>query len=204
MTDITTIELDLNEETLQVTLGLPVSNADGFAEFDEVIDMGDDTLPDYLVRAARDLTQAALRSVRERQSVRGEPPCVTCTGACCMLDNIRVTEHDVQRMLAAGVDVSESVIAYYAGGEDWTGHVGVFQKVPYDPEVAAAVHLRGGGDIAKESSGQRTACPHLRATGCSIYEHRPILCRQFSPWSCEDFEPDPTKDAGRVKLRVVQ
>jgi Fe-S-cluster containining protein len=48
------------------------------------------------------------------------------------------------------------------------------------------------------------ACVFLRDDGCSIYEHRPDVCREYDAFTCDTFEEDHKKVEGKVKLRVLQ
>lgn len=187
LSDLDEITLDVTEEMVAISMHLPVGNNDAFAEYQEVLDL--DEVPDYLRRAAKEFTNAAARAVRERQLLKRDLPCATCTSACCRRSNIQLTASDIERLDAAGIEVVES-IDYYEDGEACGGQVGEFEL------VAASLHF---GDDAPDE----VVCPHLRTDGCSIYEHRPTICREYSAWSCEAYEEDPAKKEGQVSLRVV-
>jgi len=184
-TDIVAIELDCNDNTMTVQMALPVGTHDSFAEYEESFDFDEEKVPGYLRHAARDLARAALRVVRERVYTSGELPCATCTGHCCGVEftAVRVTSEDVERLNRGGVDIGEHVMMY-DDGEDFTGHVGELVLV----------------DTSEE--GGQQACPFLMPPGCAVYEHRPRVCREYSPWDCELHHPDPDKIDGTVKLGV--
>lgn len=186
LSDLSEITLDVTEEMVAIGMNLPVGDNEAFAEYQEVLDL--DQVPEYLRRAAKEFTSAAARAVRERQLLKKELPCATCTSACCRRSDIQITASDVERMDAAGIDVVDSIDYYDA--EACGGQVGEFDLVP------ASLHF--GEDAPDE-----VVCPHLRPDGCSIYEHRPTICREYSAWSCEAYEEDPEKREGRVGLRVV-
>ena len=186
LSDLDEITLDVTEELVSVSVNLPVGNNEAYAEYQEVLDL--DQTPDYLRRAAKEFTDACARAVRERQLLRRDLPCATCTGACCRRSDIQLNASDVARLEAAGIDVTESIDYYDA--ESCGGQVGEFEL------IQASVHF--GEDAPDE-----VLCPHLRPDGCSIYEHRPTICREYSAWSCEAYEEDPEKREGHVSLRVV-
>lgn len=188
LSDLDEINLDITEELVGISLNIPIGNNEAFAEYQEVIDLDD--APDYLRFAAKAFTNAALQAVRERQMLRREVPCSTCTGACCRNSDIQVTGSDVERMDAAGIDVTEETLLYYKS-ESLGGHVAEFVMVP------VSVHFGGSGPE------DDVVCPHLRPDGCSIYEHRPTICREYSAWTCEAYDADPQKREGHVALRVV-
>lgn len=187
LSDLDEITLDVTDEMLTINLNLPVGNNEAFAEYQEVLDLDD--VPDYVRRAAKELCNAAIRAVRERQLLQRQVPCSTCTGACCRRHDIQVTASDVERMDAAGIDVSDETLRFY-DTESLGGHTAEFAMIP------ASIHF--GEDAPDE-----VVCPHLRQDGCSIYEHRPTICREYSAWTCDAYEEDPDKIEGHVKLRVL-
>lgn len=180
LTDIEDVSLDLAEGTVTVTVQVPV-HTDGLAAYEESIDLDEPSVPGYLRHAALVWTQAVLRAVRERATEQRELPCATCTGACCgiVYKFIRLTAEDVERLRAAGL-VSEDTVEFYEDGMSFSGHVGEIKLV-------------------QDEEGE-TRCPWLHPWGCGIYEHRPAICRDYSPWDCEVHAEDPEKVAGHVKL----
>ncbi len=188
LSDLDEITLDVTEEMVGISLNLPIGNNEAFAEYQEVLDL--DETPDYLRSAAKAFANAAIRAVRERQMVRREVPCATCIGACCRRSDIQVTGSDVARMEEAGIDVSAATLLFY-DTESLGGHVAEFVLVPASEAFGA------------DAPDDEMVCPHLRPDGCSIYEHRPTICREYSAWTCEVYEEDPKKREGVVSLRVV-
>ena len=183
-TDIDAIKLSSDDNQIEVELILPVGNFDSVAAYSEVFDLDAEHVPSYLIGAARNLAQACLRAVREKANWRREYPCATCTGACCKtFSSIRLTKYDVDLLESNGVDVGKQVVFY--PDEAWTGHIGEFRLVPMD-------------------GSPHGACPNLTKTGCGIYEHRPEVCREFSAFDCTEYEPDPDKIDGKVRLRVMK
>jgi len=195
LTDLDEITLDAESNELSVTLSVPVGNGENFASYEETFALGEDDAPDYLKGAARQFAGAIVRAVRERVLTSGEPPCVTCTSPCCAraFDHVEVTAQDVVRMEAAGIDVDDTIESYPQ--ESWTGHVGMFKRVPWFGNVIPA---------DEDDEASEMCCPHLTPQGCGIYEHRPLVCREFSAWTCELYEEDPDKVDGKTRLRVVK
>jgi Fe-S-cluster containining protein len=195
LTDLDEIRLDAESNELEVTFSLPVGNGENFSTYEETFALGEDDTPDYLKGAARMFAGAIVRAVRERVLTSGEMPCVTCTAPCCAraFEHVEVTAQDVLRMETAGIDI-DATIEHYAQ-ESWTGHVGAFKRVPWFGNVIPP---------DEDDEASEMCCPHLTPQGCGIYEHRPLVCREFSPWTCELYEEDPDKADGKVRLRVVK
>lgn len=189
LSDIDSIELDAEDHTVTVSFSVPVNQGESMADYEESFEVEQSQ---RLGHAAAALAKAVIEEVRDhaRSMNRSEPICVTCTSKCCgrSFESVRVTQQDVERMDKAGIDVSEKTISFYSH-ELFSGYVGEFVLVPYD----------GPGAIEDE-----TCCPHLRRTGCSIYEHRPKICREYSSYTCDIYEEDPEKTDGKVHLAVAQ
>jgi Fe-S-cluster containining protein len=186
LTDLDTIELNAGEHTVTTSIQIPMGDNESFAEYVEVIDFDEDTTPGYLASAARTFVDAVLRATKERVYTAGRNPCETCTGACCgrRFTEVRLTQEDVDRLTAAGYDCAEHVDFYEQ--QSFTGYVGRFNLVPW-----------------KDDEDER-ACPFLGDDGCQVYEHRPLVCREFSAWDCDLYEEDPEKLDGKVRLKVVK
>ena len=182
VTDIDVVTLDPGENTVSIAMELPVGDRHGYASYEELIDL-DESPPGYLEDAARRLMDAVVRAVREGEARRNPLPCSKCTGACCgiALQQIRLSHEDVERMQAAGLATEATVIIYDTA--TFSGHVGEFKLV-------------------EDEEGGATRCPHLEPWGCSIYEHRPLICREYSPWDCDLLDEDPDKASGLVQLGV--
>jgi Fe-S-cluster containining protein len=186
LTDLDTIELDSGEHTVTVSVQVPMGDNESFAEYQETLDFDEETTPGYLAAAARQFADAVLRSVKERIYTSGRNPCETCTGACCgrKFTQVRLTQEDVDRLTAAGIDVTEHVEFFEQ--QSFTGYVGQYKLVPWK------------GDEDEQ------ACPFLGDDGCGVYEHRPLVCREYSAWDCDLYEEDPEKLDGKTHLRVVK
>jgi Fe-S-cluster containining protein len=200
LTDLDSIHLDAEANEIEVTLSVPVGDGEDFSTYEQTFDLEDDsTTPDTVRGAARVLAGALVRAIRERTMMQGELPCTTCSAPCCAraFDRVELTQQDVERMEAGGVDVSEDVIDHYAQ-ESWTGHVGAFRRVDWFGDDSDEDE-----DGDEDGEGKEQCCPHLTPEGCGIYEHRPLVCREFSAWTCELYEEDPDKVDGKVRLRVV-
>ncbi len=187
LSDLDEVSLDVTDEMIAVSVSIPIGNNEAFAEYQEALDL--DEVPDYLRRAAKEFTNAIVRALRERQMLQRELPCATCTSACCRRHDIQLSQSDIERLDAAGIDVTTETLVIY-DSESLGGHAAEFAMVP------ASKHF--GEDAPDE-----VVCPHLRPDGCSIYEHRPTICREYSAWTCDAYEEDPEKREGHVQLRVV-
>jgi len=159
---------------------------EAFAEYSEVIDFDDEKVPAELAAAARQFADAMLRAVKQRVFTSGAYPCETCTSACCgrKFSQVRLTEHDIERLRGAGIDLEGKLDVYDT--KSFTGYTAQMRLVPWF------------GDEDEQ------ACPFLEETGCSVYEHRPLVCREYSPWTCDIYEEDERKVDGTVHLRVVR
>lgn len=67
--------------------------------------------------------------------------------------------------------------------------------------AAIATYAHGwafAGELRKRSDG---ACIFLGDDGCSVYERRPKVCRDFVAETCGMYEADPRKQLGLIRLR---
>lgn len=188
LTDIESITLENAEDSLTIKVLLPLDDG-SFSEYEETIPF-DDFAPNGLHEIAKRFSVASLAALKARASKDRPVPCTTCMGACCYkYDEVRLSDRDIANLQEAlGEQEAFKGIKLYKTGERWTGYVGALKKAP------------------REIAGQRieSACYYLRSDGCSIYEHRPAVCREYSAWTCGDtYEADPKKVAGKVRLRVI-
>lgn len=190
LTDIESIEMDTTEHTVTVRFSIPTGSGENTADYEETFVVQEN--PD-INAAATLLSHALVETVRKRSAKiqTAKLPCLTCTGNCCgrQFSSVHVTAEDVERMKEGGVDVSKDTIKFYPH-ELFSGHVGEFKLVPYT----------GPSDNDEEDE---TCCPHLRREGCSIYPHRPKICREYSAWTCDIYEEDPEKKSGKLRLQVI-
>jgi Fe-S-cluster containining protein len=199
-TDLSTVELDTHSSTLSVKFDMTVTEAGAVAEFEDEIDM--DEAPHYLRVAASKFTDAIMQALRESAENPGDIKCNTCTGACCFaFSSIRVTADDLLRLEAGGINLDAAVDLFPEHAEgmtDWTGYVGQMKEKPVTAQISRAA-----------SELEKTGCVFLTEKGCSVYEHRPQVCRDFSAWTCDEtYEEDSRKVSarknGKTTLRVVQ
>jgi len=188
LTDIVSVKLDSSENHVAVELNLPVMGGEGYAAYEEVLDFDEQDIPGYLRDAARRMYEAVMRAVRERVFTDRDVPCATCTGNCCgrAFSAVRLTHDDIKRLEAGGIDIEEQVMFY--DEMQFAGYAGEFRLIEY----------YGDDD--------QLMCPNLTPEGCGIYEHRPLICREYSAWDCDIYEADPEKVDGKVKhkLKVVE
>lgn len=190
-TDIDGVEYNVEEKTLTITYTLPTGRGEDFCEFVDTFSLGHGgDAPGYVIGAMRTLNAALLRATMERAKYDGELPCATCKGMCCVsYDEIEVNEQDYERMREAGLNLEEAVALYEQTSP--TGHVGTMIKVPWYKVMG------------EDGNATKTSCTFLKPDGCSIYEVRPLICREFSAWTCDIHEADVDKTRGKYKLRVV-
>lgn len=191
---VSRVELDTGEDTCVVEYSIPTET--GTLSFEETFEWSSDTPPkDIKLMAAKFV--AALVEETKAQRVKEKPIlCETCSGKCCgrHFGTVRITPEDIDRMRKGGLDISKSVVM-------WDGAPVRRPMLSIDSTVGymAMKPWRGYSKDADEE-----ACTFLTNEGCSIYEHRPTVCRQFSAYGCEVYEADPDKVAGRVRLPVVK
>lgn len=186
-TDLVSAAISSDNETLSVEVLVPLDNGEIYASYEHEFDLEDPETPAEIRLATQQLAEATVRALNRRH-MRGEYPCATCTSKCCGREfaQVRVTQKCIDTMRGAGLDVETTIDTYDM--ETWDGYVGQFAQVPY----------KGPG--AEEGE---TCCPFLAADGCSIYDVRPLVCKEYSAWTCDIYEPDPAKLDGKVHLRVV-
>lgn len=181
--NISRIELASDDDEVTIEFSVPVDAATGECFEDQETIQFSASTPAYLRAAAKAFAKACARAVREGVS-NTQVRCSTCTAACCAGWLVRVTEHDVKRLASGSVDVKKAVRAYAdeVGNpeESFTGHVGVLRQKE-GPE------------------GPVCGLLNLETRLCSVYEHRPAICREFRAVGCEEYEFDPD----RVRLPVL-
>lgn len=187
-TDVESVALDTEDHTVSVTMTIPVNHGENMADYTESFDVEENS---KIGVAATALVKAIVEDIRNRarKIPETESICTTCTSKCCGREfgSVRVTQRDVERMKRGGVDVSEETIEFYAH-ELFSGYVGEFKQVPYK---------------GPEAEEDEKCCPHLRRNGCSIYEHRPKICREYSSFTCDIYQEDPEKKDGKIRLAVI-
>lgn len=197
--DISSIALDSDSNELTVVFDVSVGDRGEIAEYTEVIDM--DEAPPRLRAAASEFSDALVQTLRDVAASTEDVKCLTCTGSCCYsFDSIRVTRADVERMVAGGLVIENHVDLYdefAEGQEDWSGNIGRMKERVVAPQISKKANAAG-----------QTGCVNLTPQGCSIYEHRPTVCREFSSYTCDEtYEEDQRKvqqrKNGKMTLRVV-
>lgn len=182
--DLSKIEIDYGDDNMTVTVALPISEHGDITEYEEVF-QEDEKMPSALRHALRGLAEAAAAAVSSRAQRKGPVPCTTCRGSCCYAyTSVRLTSQDVIDLRAAEIRSGYTLYPQTS----MSGYVGELRKKP------------------RTISGKREegACYFLRDSGCSIYEVRPTICREYSAWSCGDvYEEDKRKVDGKTRLRVL-
>lgn len=111
--------------------------------------------------------------------------CDNCsTSACCRTYNVLITEDDMARLATSlGTPLATFKDKYTNPGVDWSDD--------YPAQLACDTDYEG-----------EEKCVFLKAAEdgqfrCSVYEHRPQICRDFDMDTCDDFVA--MKDIGVLK-----
>jgi Fe-S-cluster containining protein len=172
-------KLNVNQDgTLEVVFDLPHeqttaqwhSQLRGIRSFDVYSDK-------ELEEACRRLFQIVRARVEEPDPERLAVHCDRCkTSSCCRKYNVLLKDEDIER-LAAGLAISvlELYERYTAPAVDWCGD--------YARQLTSDTDLDGEEKCVflKQTAGGRWHC--------SVYEHRPQICRDFDMNTCDDFVP---------------
>jgi len=127
-----------------------------------------------LERIVRSLFEAVRERTRRPDPKRLRISCSRCGSAdCCRKYNVLVTEEDIER-LRKGLGMSrEEFQVHLRPPIDWCGDYPWQLACDEDPAGDKCVFLEPG------PGGQMR---------CSVYEHRPRICRDFDELACDDFE----------------
>lgn len=208
LTDISSITLDSANDTLSIKFDVKFGPAGETAEYEEEIAFNKDT-PKALRDAASQLAAVALTAVRSRVSRQGEVKCTTCTGACCYkFSAVRLTPTDITMLRTQyGTHWVYEHVNFYAEvkeglGDDlqtsWNGYIAEMKYV--SAREATEVRNKAFYEWSATVGVDTQVCINLRADGCSIYETRPQVCRDFSSYTCGDTYE---REDGKVRLRVL-
>jgi Fe-S-cluster containining protein len=189
--DIGGVEVDSTEQVVRVKLERHLGT--GLEEYVESLPIDNEVTNAALLRvreAARHLYTQIEIAVKSRAIEQGEMPCATCTGACCRSWSVLVTPSDLRRIeLAVG---SESKVRKYVeefGSADVNGNVARMRKVRWKNPMDGSIEMACAG-LAKDGT-------------CGIYEMRPTICREFSPWGC-DTKEEWLNVPKKRRLKVLQ
>ena len=135
---------------------------------------------------------SALQRVEQQKSEKQEYPCATCTSACCYTyDHVELTPSDVERWRTARGDefIERHVVFNQDGPTAW----GCVAKIKYAPYPHGE---------------KKMGCSLLGENGCTEYDIRPTVCREYEPWGCGEYVEDPAKirltKEGKKSLVVVR
>lgn len=167
--------------------------------FDEGSIAASVVVPDVEMRVAdflpvlQGLQDAVTLGVRKGVEGRGgQISCRAGCGACCR-QPVPISESEAIRLaeLVAGMPESrrDRVRARFDAALRSLASRGLLDELRALPSVDRGERMRFGREYLR----LRLACPFLEGESCSIYEHRPLRCRQFlvtsPPENCAD--PDP-------------
>ncbi|MCZ6793603.1 MAG: YkgJ family cysteine cluster protein [Planctomycetota bacterium] len=128
-----------------------------------------------LEAACRHLFQLVRERLREPDPERLELHCDRCsTSDCCRKYNVLLRDEDIER-LAPAIDLTaeEFTRRYTDPAVDWCGD---FKR-----------QLRADEDEDGEEKCVFLKKDQLGRWRCSVYEHRPRICRDFDMNTCDDF-----------------
>jgi Fe-S-cluster containining protein len=190
--DIDEIKLDNEEMEITTTVSIAIGDQGEVATYEDVTAHED--LPDYVRKAATGLSTALHRMLREKTHSPEALPCLTCRSACCYTEGVvRVTLDDLERLKGLGRPLDQ-VVKFYPEyeqweGTDWAGYVGEMWSTTVPEKVDPDAY-----------EDDAVGCMMVGPKGCSIYAHRPQVCRDYSPWTCGDtYIADPAKEKERAK-----
>lgn len=170
-----TVGSDADEDDhISISMMLPTQGG-GLSEYEETI-LLDEEAPHYLQEASHKFWDACVRAIRERvvEKVR---TCGNCLGNCCYeFEFVYVSQADVYRMRDGGIEVEKYVDKFPEGVQTLRGFVGIMKK-------ADLVHPISGETVS--------ACPAFDGTKCTIYDHRPAICSEYSMVGCDRYEARP-------------
>lgn len=162
---------------LTVTFDLPVDQS---TKRYEVELQGSRTLDLYehedLQKLCRDVFRLVRKKMEEPDDERVEINCDQCkTSECCRKYNVLVTTSDVER-LCKGLKMSEAELRrkHLTEAVDWCEDYN-YQLLCDEDEYGEKCKF-----LKEQPNGQFR---------CSIYEHRPQICRSFDMNTCNDFVP---------------
>jgi len=179
--------LNSAKDSVAIALDIPVGGTSGAtAHFTETLKLDEKVDPE-LHRTARAFASACVTSVMNRTVEKGEIPCLKCSSPCCarIYNPVPVSEEDISFWREAGTPI---LVDYFESGPRFNGYVGTMHVKPYD----------GPG-----KAGDGKCCIHLDDGWCDIWEHRPHVCRQYTWWTCDQFEEHPGKDLTH-RLKVTR
>lgn len=184
--DITVITIVPHEGTATVEIELPLDPENGKKVTTTVILDISGNSAEPLQDSIFDMIREVVSALQVEPHADEEYPCASCTGVCCREGfDIDLTEEDVKR-LRTGKVVVEDHADFHDNGETYGGFVAVLHR---------------------DDQGDDEVCSLLGPGGsCSVHKHRPQVCRDWDPWSCELREEDPVKRAeldGKVRLPVA-
>lgn len=163
---------------LTVTFDLPIEQATPKYELEL---QGSRTLDLYenedLQKACRDVFRIVRRLMEEPDEERVEIHCDNCkTSSCCRKYNVLVTQFDVER-LCKGLNISEAELRrkHLTEAVDWCEDYKFQLTCDEDDDGEEKCKF-----LKEQDDGQFR---------CSIYEHRPEICRSFDMNTCNDFVP---------------
>jgi Fe-S-cluster containining protein len=181
--EVDAVEIDTDEMVVRVRLARTFGTQE--IAYVEDLPIGDDVTHPLLRGLRHDVTKlyeriAAAVSHRAVEH-NGEMPCATCTGACCRTWLVYVTPKDQT--------VVPPNLVHFFDKKDPNGNVGHMRQVPWKNPLDGSIDQ---------------ACAALGKDGlCTIYDKRPTICREFSPFNCDEKEEWPNVPKKR-RLKVVR
>jgi Fe-S-cluster containining protein len=155
--------------------------------------------------AARALDDAATALLVARSTAEGRPPtCRAGCSACCrhLVAVSLVEARDLADLVAAlPLERREAIRARFAAALRRLEKAGLLERGPRSGRALLGPACDDPGETAREVSRlyfrARAPCPFLEEDRCSIYERRPMVCR-------EHFVTSPPEECSRPgKGRVV-
>lgn len=154
-----------------------------------------------LLPVARGLSEASVAAALEAVGrAGGALSCRAGCGACCR-NMVAISEVEARRILEVIASMPEErrarVVARFEDARARLERADLLTALERPEELTGAEY----SDLAARYFAQRIACPFLEDESCSIYEERPLTCREYVVVSPPEHCSHPeTGEVRRVRL----
>jgi len=144
--------------------------------------------------------RVAQETIKAVEGTGREISCRKGCGACCS-NLVAISEVEARRIVAVVDEMPEPrrtvIRTRFAEARQRLESAGLLQQLQHSSEWTDAEYTKLVGDYFRV----RLPCPFLEAGSCSIYEDRPITCREYLVVSpAEHCAEDDSRDVVRVRV----